>query len=400
MFRDDADCGDLHVCGVFSRLVFSTGALEFEAPPPADPQYFVARMRHDASLPAARPQRRLPDIVVWLNESTFDPRQYRLPQASLPRLRHVRAQRRSVAGGPLRVHTFGGKTWLSEFSMLTGLVPDDFGMGRNLVFETVPPRITSNLVRLLKAQGYHTMALMPTPKRFYGAGESYAALGVDQVLTLRDFREYDHLPGDEWQLADSVRMGEAALSLVQRFHAAAPPDKPLFLYLLSVKEHAPYAAQGRVAYGLDQAGLTPTLARRLSDYVARLKRLDYAVTALEGTLARQPRPTLFCWFGDHQPYFGEQAPAYRSSTPFPETLTQFQVTANFPVRRETPGTLTDIAFLPSLLVDLSGVRRDRLFAAMSNMRRLCAGRLEDCPDAELVRSYKGYLYGPQVSLLR
>lgn len=402
VFRDDADCGDIHICGVFSRLVFSTGVFEFEPPAYADPEYFVATAETPAGHlpPPLHRTAQLPDIVVWLNESTFDPRHYDLPGATLPRLRMFEDSSRTVASGLLRVHTFGGKTWLSEFSMLTGLVPEDFGMGRNLVFETVPPRVNSSLVQLLKAQGYHTMALMPTPKRFYGAADTYAALGVDQVMTLRDFPEYDGLKGDEWDIADSPRLAEAALSLVQRFHATAPPRTPLFLYMLSVKEHAPYSRMQRADYGLDRAPVTPSLSRKLTDYVGRLRRLDFAVTALESTLARSANPTVFCWFGDHQPYFEEAAPKYTFDAPTPDMVTQYQITANFRVRHEPVGQMADIAFLPSLVVDLAGVRRDSLFSAMSTMRRLCDGRLGDCPDGRLVDSYHGYVYGPTVGLLR
>jgi hypothetical protein len=402
VFRDDADCGDMHICGVFSRLVFSTGVFEFEPPAYADPDYFVAQSSTPEGHlrpPMLRTTTR-PDIVVWLNESTFDPRGWQLPGAQLPKLQMFEDSNRTVARGLLRVHTFGGKTWLSEFSMLTGLVPEDFGLGRNLVFETVPPRVNSSLVQLLKAQGYHTMALMPTPKRFYGAADTYTALGVDQVLTLRDFPEYDGLKGDEWDIAESPRLAEAALSLVQRFHANSPAHTPLFLYMLSIKEHAPYSKMQRARYNLDRAPVTETLSRKLTDYVERLRRLDFAVTALESTLARSANPTVFCWFGDHQPYFEEAQPRYAIEAPTPDLVTQYQITANFHVRHEPVGRMTDIAFLPSLLVDLAGVRRDNLFAAMSTMRRLCDGRLGDCPDARLVDSYHGHIYGPSVGLLR
>jgi hypothetical protein len=376
VFRGDADCGDLHECGVAGRILFSLGN---DAP---------------GATPVA-PAGTRPDIVVWLNESTVDPRMFKLPGTHLPRLRMFEDGPRTVASGALRV-----RAPVRSAAEPVALAPasEEFGAGRSLVFEPLPSRISSSLVRMLKAQGYHTMALLPAARRYYGA-DSYAALGVDQVVTLRDFPEYDAIAGDEWDLADSPRLAEAALSLIQRFHAAAGPGHPLFLYLASTKEHGPYSEDQHAGYDLGRAGLGVPMARRLSDYIGRLRLLDIAVTTLEQTLARQSWPTLFCWFGDHPPDLGAPAP-YRDDVPFAGRVTQYQVTANFPVHGERDGGLTDLSFLPSVLVDLAGVPRDRPFAAMSTLRRACEGRLDDCADVGLVRSYQAWFRVPQAAATR
>ena len=255
VWRDDADCGDRHTCGIAGRLMYSFSMFEYEPPAHAgDPSVFLARKSALAGPPpfASEPT----DVVVWLNESTFDPRNYKLPGAKLPKLPMFDRTPRTRAMGAMRTHTFGGKTWLSEFSMLTGLVPDDFGALRNLVFTTVGPNTHSNMFRLFKASDYKTVVLMPTFKRFYGAGRTYVGMGVDEVLTLRDFREYDALPGDAWDIADTDRMAEAAINLIKRHRGGPEAAKPLFLYLLSVKEHAPYSRKTKVLYNLDHSGLT------------------------------------------------------------------------------------------------------------------------------------------------
>lgn len=400
VFRDDADCGREKICGVMSRLVFSYSAFEFMTPLP---QGDAARFREAAAAlpPLPAPEEghasRLPDVVVWLHESTFDPKQYQLNKPRLPKLAMFERGPLTQAQGLLRVHTYGGKTWLSEFSLLTGLVPADFGSRSSLVFNSVAPLVGSNLVTRFEAAGYDSVVLMPTPKRFYGAARTYAAIGFDRILTLRDFPEYDALPGDEWDIAESDRMAEAAITLLRR-QRTERPQRPLLLYLLSVKEHAPYNRRTPVAYGLDQAGVTRSLAAKLTDYVDRLRRLDDATARLEAELASAPQPALWAWFGDHQAYFEEAQPRYRYALEKPELVTQYQLRSNYrPALRESPALL-DIALLPSLIADVAGIAPDAYFAALSSMRRLCGGRLGDCEDTALVDSFKGQVFGPDIAL--
>lgn len=404
VFRDDADCGRLKTCGVMSRLVYSIAVFEFEPPKhEGDPAYFLDHMN---GLPTLAPTSATaentathPDIVVWLNESTFDPANYVLPKAKLPHLTMLDIDQHTRGASPLHVHTFGGKTWLSEFSMLTGLVPDDFGGRRSLVFNAVAPHTTSNLVRLLKSNGYRAVVLMPTFKRFYGAGRVYEKMGFDEVLTLRDFHEYDSVPGDEWDIATSPRLGEAAAKLIRDHRKDPDADKPLFLYMLSIMEHAPYSKRTPVTYGLDHTGITPSLASRLSDYIGRLKVLSDAVNGLGRFLQSDSRPAMLCYFGDHQAYFEEPPPQYRYTLPDPSFITQYRLRTNFPTAEVPQTPSMDIAFLPSLVADLAGVTEDRHFTALSAMRRLCQGKLDDCEDHQLVESYKGYVYSDALGLL-
>ncbi|HEX4896101.1 MAG TPA: sulfatase-like hydrolase/transferase [Solimonas sp.] len=400
VFRDDAECGPLKTCGVMSRLLFSYNV--FEQPPArpgGDPSRFAALLAARPA-PGVRPAAARPDVVLWLHESSFDPRQYRIDGARWPALPMYEPGPQTWAHGALRVHTYGGKTWLSEFSALTGLLPDDFGPRRSTVFNSVAPYTRDNLVRRFRDSGYRTVVLMPTPKRFYGAARSYAGLGFDRVMTLRDFPEYETVRGDEWDIATSARLAEAA-TLLLRAHATGPErERPLFLYLLSVHEHSPYPRSTPVLPALQPASLRRSLKARLSNYLDKLQRLDQAQTRLDAFLRDFPRPAIWAWFGDHQAYFEEAQPPYRSTLPAPDHLTQYQVRSN---RRRPAGLdappLLDLALLPSLLADGAGLAPSPYFEGLSAMRQACDGRLEDCADAALVTSYKAWVFAPERGLL-
>ncbi|WP_273452767.1 sulfatase-like hydrolase/transferase [Nevskia ramosa] len=399
VWLDDANCNAANKCGVVSRLLFSLQIYEFEVPlHEGNPTPFLtAEVALGEQAKPALPTN--PDVVLWLHESTFNPRQFQLPGAALPPLPMFERSPETRAMGLLRTHTFGGKTWLSEFSALSGLVPDDFGAHRARVFTTIGTRTQTNLFRVLKAQGYHTIVLMPTFKRFYGAGRTYDLMGADQILTLRDFPEYDKYPGDEWDIAETPRMAEAAIKLIREHRAGPNGAQPLFLYFLSVKEHAPYDKHTPINYKLDKVAIPKSLAAKLTDYVNRLVTLDGAVQTVNDYLfAKDARPAMFAYFGDHQAYYEEDSPPYRYKLPEPKNVTQFQVRSNYSVPRETPVPIMDIAFLPGLLVDTSGVERDNYFESLSAMRRLCKGMLDDCPDKTLVDSYKTRIFGRKVGL--
>ncbi len=396
VFRDDADCGTIKTCGVMARLVYSYSVFEFAEPlPSGDPAPFQAAAAAMAPLPT--PWEVRPDVVVWLHESTLNPELYRLDGARLPPLGMFRRNARDRAAGLLRVHTFGGKTWLSEFSLLTGLVPEDFGGRRTTVFNSVAPQMQRNLVTRFEANGYDSLVLMPTMKKFYGAARTYEALGFDRVLTLRDLPEYDKVPGDEWDIADSERLGETAAKLL-REHRREHPDRPLFLYMLSIKEHAPYSRRTKPLYRLERSGIRKSLAAKLTDYIGKLQHLDTGLRILEKELLAGPRPALWAYFGDHQAYFEEASPPYRTKLQAPELITQYRLRSSIaPALQESP-PLLDIALLPSLLADSAGLDPDEYFQALSAMRRLCAGRLEDCPDKALLASYKARLFSPEMGL--
>ncbi len=399
VWLDDANCNTANKCGVASRLLFSLQIYEFEVPPHlGDPTPFLSA--EVALGEQARPQlAQHPDVVLWLHESTFNPRQFQLPGAKLPPLPMFEASPQTRAMGLLRTHTFGGKTWLSEFSALSGLVPDDFGAHRARVFTTIGTKTQTNLFRELKAQGYTTIVLMPTFKRFYGAGRTYEQMGADRILTLRDFPEYDQYPGDEWDIAETPRMAEAAIKLIREHRAGPDGAKPLFLYFLSVKEHAPYLANTPIGYKLDKAPIPKSLAAKLTDYVNRLVTLDDAVQTINDYLfAKDARPAVFAYFGDHQAYYEAESPPYRFKLPEPKHVTQFQLRTNFAAAREPGMPLMDIAFLPGLVVDYAGVDRDNYFESLSAMRRLCKGALDDCADKTLLDSYKARIFGREVGL--
>jgi hypothetical protein len=170
--------------------------------------------------------------------------------------------------------------------------------------------------------------------------------------------------------------------------------------MLSVHEHAPYSADTKIAYNLEHAGLKKDLAAKFTNYLQKLLKLNVGIKTMDQYVATSKRHMMFTYFGDHQAYYEDDSPPYRYTLPKPDLVTQFQIRANFDSMTLPRLPLTDIAFVPSLVVDYAGVKKDKYFEALSAMRRLCDGKMEDCEDQALVTSYKGHVFSPELGEFR
>ncbi len=370
--------------GHFASLAYSASTLVYNPPViEGTSDEFLARAR---ALPPAssRPPARPPDIVIWLQESTMDLALLDVP--GLPSLAMYAPDRARRAGGLLRVHTWGGNTWLSEFALLAGLASADFGDSSNGVYYTVTPKLRYSLPRLLKRSGYRAIALSGSPKGLYNMETAQRDLGFDEVLNPLDFPQWNNKSLADHLISDS-ELGAYALEVLAR-----PRDHPILLFVLSIMQHGPYNANQPVARTLDQSRLGRAMAGRLSDFSDRMVATDRATRDFGATLMSSEQPVVFAYFGDHQPNLGGTVP-FVPGLVEPHLLTSYAVTSNFDAGVTDPmPALLDIVFLGGVILQHAATPLDALFGANRAMRLLCHGRLADCPDAGLVRSYRAHLY--------
>lgn len=366
----------------YADLVMST-RMRFVPP---DPKGDAARFEKVVSQLALGAAQSRPDIVVWLQESTLDPRVYELPQgAQPPRLRMFEPDARTHASGPLRVHTFGGGTWRSEFALMSGLPSSDFGVAGGAVFYVVTPHLTHSLFRELRRHGYRTVVLTPFNKSAYHARSAYADMGVEIVLQPQDLGHRGKPSDNLWDIS-SADMAGYARKVLERY-----ADRPIFLFMLTMKEHGPYDPAHAVGFGLE-ALPDRALAGRLSDYFTRLEALDGATQGFADAFLGRERPGLFLYFGDHQPNIASSALRYRTARREPYLVTQFVLRDNLPRPARAEPPITDLALLGGLLLERAGLPPSPFYAANIAMRKACEGGLEDCPQRQLVADYQDYIY--------
>ncbi len=191
-------------------------------PPPHPQSRFVEP--EAPSLAETGAPHELPDILMVLEESTFDPRliaRCRFAACDSPMFRAPAGPWRTVQS-PLLVHTTGGGTWLTEFAFLSGFDWRIFGRGGAYAPVSLAPRLEISLPKYLRSLGYHTVVFSGVGADFLRARSAYRYYGFDEFYAAQDLKL-----SDDWQqVRDSIVFSKALLALAQRHDA-----QPLFVFI-------------------------------------------------------------------------------------------------------------------------------------------------------------------------
>ncbi|WP_369790772.1 LTA synthase family protein [Rouxiella sp. WC2420] len=373
--------------GVLSNLVMSGSKARYDSPSFADSaEYFT----FSATALGKKTQSSAgvhPDIVLLLQESTVDPTLYKLPDPTLlPRFSMFEQGEAVKAHTLMRVQTFGGGTWLSEFSALTGLRSDDFGAMKNAVFYSVIDHVNDSLFKQMKANGYYTVIITPFNKSAYNAGHAYKMMGVDKIIQPQELGYPGSLQDNLWHITTADMLGYVKEVL------ATYTDKPLFIYALTMYEHGPYDSQHNDDYQLGAVVKNAESAGKFSHYLEKIKTSETALEDFFQFVALRQRPTMFMHFGDHQPNISWEN-GYASSSADAMHLTQFSLRDNMSTPSVSDlGPVTDIAFLGGMLLEHAQLKVSPFYQANIDMRHLCHGALSECADKSLYNSYRHYVY--------
>ena len=342
------------------------------------------------ALPAQAPALR-PDILMVLEESTFDPSLIaacKQPACDNPMFRAPSYASR-VLQGPLLVQTTGGGTWLTEFAFLSGFDWRSFGRGGAYAPVSLAPRLQHALPQLLRSLGYRTVAVTPTGANFLHARAAYRYYGFDEFYAADDLR----ITGD-WHTVHDGLVFERALAAAH----AHDDGRPLFLYVLTIRNHGPHGdLPGKLPVAV--AGVEHKLGKPLADYIARLDDSARELDAVRRSWLGSERPRVLGWFGDHQPEVAwdfldtpaDTRPARLAANARPDEvrfLTWYQFSANFGERHvdtrsdamESPYLMPELLRFMQLPLDVQ--ERDALVVAQA-----CGLRLLGCRDRDLVDDF-------------
>jgi hypothetical protein len=346
--------------------------IEAEPGPAEGPQ---GRLDIPASCtPPARP----PHIILIHQESVA-------PPALFPALSYDRSLDsffHSTGGrlNKLRVETYGGASWLTEFSVLTGLSTRSFGGMRQYLQHVMAGGVDDTLPQALARCGYRNVMFYPMLRHFLGAGRFFEAAGIREIFDAKAQGAKLANERDRFYYAN-------ALGEIGRHIRAS--TQPLFVYIQTMAAHGPYDT----AYMPDVAvaGGGPGTPGEMSEYLRRLAmaRMDYAFLRTE-LMRRFPRqPFIILHYGDHQPT------ATRSLLGFDEDASIEDVVASGneaafttyyaldAVRYRLPplpsvDTL-DVAYLGTMLLEAAGIPLSDSHRERRRLMLLCRGRYHDCP---------------------
>jgi hypothetical protein len=212
----------------------------------------------------------------------------------------IRDTDRSVRTAFVEATTFGGESWLSHITLLSGTEVRDQGTNVRLMAQE-----RDTLVKAFGRSGYRTVGIMPGMQVAWPEGAFY---GFDTIYDLARL-DYNGPPFGWWSITDQftlARMDEQEV---------APHDRrPVFVVFPTITTHAPFSPIP--PYQPDWARvLTPDpfnrdeLDRAWNDYPnwmnlgpSYVKGLKYAYETISGYLRfRADRDLVLILLGDHQP---------------------------------------------------------------------------------------------------
>lgn len=301
--------GRIENVGLIAQLVAHT-ARRVAARPDPDPDRLaevLERIASGATAPSdpvsegtAGTGNELPDVLVILSESFFDPSTLAGLEdcEALPRWCELLSHGTT---GHMTVPTYGGNTTRTEFEILTGVPYRALARGV-YAYNSVVTRPTASIAWTMRHAGYETAAIHPHSRSFWNRDLALPRLGFDRFLGFEDLGPHRKRRG--FWVSDTA-MTDAIIDTTGSL------ESPWFMFAISMENHGPWHEK-RPGPGTEELERIPVPASLSAPEALALRQFTYharaAVAELERLMnwmnARQ-RPTLLLFFGDHLPALDE-----------------------------------------------------------------------------------------------
>lgn len=322
-----------------------------------------------------------PDVFIVLSET-------QAPPAIFPDLEgksHFAEDFLSQDGSSnlLGVETYGGGTWISTLSLMTGLSAADFGWQRPYLTITLMNKIKGALPDVMAQCGYRSAAILPMDYNFVNEGAFLSSIGFETVL------DADDIGAADGHMRDSFYY-EAAEKFIADHREN--DGRPLFLMVQTMFPHGPH--NSRMEPDIKPSGEPFNGVSEINEYLRRLKIARGDFDAFLGTLetGSTERGTVVLEFGDHQ---GVITRSFVEQVEGPGILGDWDslaYTTHFTTHAygrtlqpmEAEFDRLDIGFLGTTFARMAGLPSSPMMDDLAKLRDRCAGRFHTCPDRDLV----------------
>ncbi len=338
-------------------------------------------------LPASCTTQVKPPHIILIHQELVVPPEY-FPQVSYDKSVDPLFRSSDGALHKLRVETYGGASWLTEFSLLAGVSTYSFGGMRSFVQSLMAGKVRDTLPENLTLCGYRNVVLYPLNKNFVSNGKFYTAVGMPEIL---DMHAQGAKTGNE---RDRFYYGNALNLLEEHVRTS---EKPLFTFIITMATHGPYLN----AYmpQLDVPGGGPGTYAEMHEYLRRLSMAKMDYDEFRAELKRRfPRErVLIMRYGDHHPiatrsYLGfgaaraaEDVVLANDSLGF---ITFYAVEGLNYEPPPLPAVETlDVPYLGGVLIEAAGLPLSDAYAERKRLIGSCKGRYYGCERREEILSF-------------
>nr|WP_246707594.1 sulfatase-like hydrolase/transferase [Ensifer oleiphilus] len=322
-----------------------------------------------------------PDLFVVLSESQTNPAYF--PQVAVPEWMSASFQSQDGQVHPLQVETFGGGTWVTNFSVMTGLSGADFGWQSPYVTEILEGRVKASLPSLLARCGYRTVAVMPMQASFVNEGPFLTSIGFQEIVDFDAMKPKSHFVRDSFYF-DVVER-------IVRDHREKD-RRPLFVAIQTLFPHGPYDM------ALVPKDVLPEKAfasdAEADEYLRRVALAKQDLQDFRRKRQETPGPngSVVLDYGDHQAaatrdYLLAGAAkgnifADLRSLAYKTYYSVYAYGRGIDMRPFAKPL--DVGFLSASLIEAAGLPTSPTFEALARLRDACNGHYHTCPERALV----------------
>jgi hypothetical protein len=288
----------------------------------------------------------------------------------------------------LRVETYGGASWLTEFSIMTGVSTYSFGGMRQFVQSLLVGKVHDTLPETLTRCGYRTVVFYPLLRNFVSYDKFYGSVGLKEIYDSTDQGAKTDAERDRFYFGNAL--DEVARHLRQSRH-------PLFTYILTMATHSPYDTVYMPEIGVPGGG--PGTDPEMSEYLRRLAMAQMDYEELKGEIARRfpGERFLIVHYGDHHPVatrsllgFGKARDAEDVSLP-PESLgfiTYYAVdSVNYQVPPLPEVETLDVPYMPVVILNAARLPLSDSFRERQRVLTACEGRYFTCRPRDTILTF-------------
>jgi hypothetical protein len=290
----------------------------------------------------------------------------------------------------LRVETYGGGSWVTEFALLSGMSTKAFGDMQMFVQVLMQDRLRDSLPQSLKACGYRTLMLFPMDSTFLSLDRFYRSIGFHEILDRKAQGAAGVRERDRFYFENMINAMDRHLR---------SSDKPLFAYVQTMASHGPYDTP--YMPDVDVPGGGPGTSPEMNEFLRRTAMAkrdgDFLVAEIKRRFPNER--VLIVRYGDHQPsatydlidrVWGDDNPVVgEGGKPGPYITYYSMLAQNLTVPPLPVFDPLDVAYLGTVIMDAAGLplsgsqlERKRLMAA-------CNGRYFGCvPQSDIMAFHR------------
>ena len=124
----------------------------------------------------------------------------------------------------MRVETYGGASWLTEFSLLAGVSTHSFGGMRQFVQTFTQNRLKDTLPQALARCGYRNVVFYPMMRNFVSNDRFYSSIGLKEIFDMKSQGANTAQERDRFYYSNALAEMERHFKSSKQAHVHLHPD--------------------------------------------------------------------------------------------------------------------------------------------------------------------------------